>query len=105
MQTTTIESLALDISAVLARAAKHDINSISTLRALLYVHDAGNPTITDITAHTGKSTAALTGTVDVLEKANLVRRVRSAADRRSIRVELTFHGREVVREFLDAAQP
>lgn len=105
MQHTATESLALDISALLAKASAKASNSVNAIRALLYIHDAGNPAISAIAAHVGKSTAALTGMIDALEESGLVRRVRSDADRRSIRVELTFHGREVVRELLDAALP
>lgn len=102
MNADTIESTALDMSALLARAAAKGFNSISTVRALFYIHDQGNPAIGSISSHTGKSTAALTGTIDRLEKAGLVRRCRLDADRRSIRIELTFHGREVVSQLLAA---
>lgn len=100
--TPPTESTALDMSALLARLAKLGINSIATARGLLFIHDQGNPVITAVAAHTGKSTAALTGTVDRLEKAGLVRRVRDDLDRRVIRIELTLTGRDVVRQLLTA---
>jgi len=100
--TLPTESTALDMSALLARLAKLGINSIATARGLLFIHDQGNPVITAVAAHTGKSTAALTGTVDRLEKAGLVRRVRDDLDRRVIRIELTLTGRDVVRQLLTA---
>lgn len=102
---TSDQSTALDLSAALGRAAELGFNSICHLRALLYIVDEGDPSITEIARHTGKSTSALTLAIDTMEKANLIRRVRTDGDRRMIRVEPTFLGRETARKILipDAA--
>jgi MarR family 2-MHQ and catechol resistance regulon transcriptional repressor len=47
-----------------------------------------------------KSTGNMTLVLDNLEKAGLVRRVRSAEDRRMIRIELTIKGHEVIEHVL-----
>jgi DNA-binding MarR family transcriptional regulator len=97
---TSDQSTALDLSAALGRAADAGFNSICHLRALLYIVDHGNPSITEVAKHTRKSTSALTLAIDVMEKADLIRRVRTDGDRRMIRVEPTFLGREVARQIL-----
>ncbi len=104
MNTTTLDtsaqSTALDFSAALGRAAELGFNSICHLRALLFIVDQGRPSITEIAKHTRKSTSALTLALDVMEAASLVRRVRVDGDRRMIRVEPTFLGRDVARNIL-----
>ena len=100
--TPATESTALDMSALLARCAKAGITGIANARALLFIHDQGNPTISAIAAHVGRTGAALTQSIDRLERDGLIRRVRANVDRRVIRIELTFHGREVVQQLLAA---
>jgi DNA-binding MarR family transcriptional regulator len=100
--TPATESTALAVDAILARFAKKGIGSIATARTLLFIYDQGNPTMGEIASHNGKTGAALTCTIDRLEKAGHVRRVRPNGDRRSIRIELTFTGRDVVRQLLTA---
>lgn len=96
---TTIESTALDINAILARAAAEKLG-LSSLRALLYLHDQGPATLSAISAHCSISTAACTGLADRLVKLGLVRREHSTTDRRSIRLGLTFEGRNAVARIL-----
>lgn len=97
--TTTTESTALDISAVLDRAAAEKLG-LSSFRALLYLHDQGPAALSRIAVHCGFSHAACTGLADRLAKLGLVRREHSTTDRRSIRLELTFEGRNAIARIL-----
>jgi DNA-binding MarR family transcriptional regulator len=56
---------------------------------------SGRPTMGELGAALGLSSAAVTGLVDRLEHAGLARRVRDADDRRRVRVEPTEHAREL----------
>jgi DNA-binding MarR family transcriptional regulator len=98
----TDTSTALDMSTLLARCSACGLRSIAAARALLYIHDQGSPTIGAIASHVGRAGAALTQSVDRLERAGLVRRARSIGDRRVIRIELTLAGRDVVTQLLAA---
>ncbi|MGW5259729.1 MarR family winged helix-turn-helix transcriptional regulator [Microbispora sp. NPDC004025] len=55
--------------------------------------EAGRATPTELAAELRVSPAGMTGRLDTLEKAGLVRRIRSAEDRRRVDVELTSEGR------------
>lgn len=68
--------------------------SLSAVMSLAAIYDAGKkPTRpTDIANYVGISTAAITGTLDRLEKEGLVRRRLSTTDRRSFEVNLTEAG-------------
>ncbi|WP_169979206.1 MarR family winged helix-turn-helix transcriptional regulator [Microbispora sp. H10836] len=55
--------------------------------------EGGRATPTELAAELRVSPAGMTGRLDTLEKAGLVRRIRSAADRRRVDVELTSEGR------------
>ncbi|WP_182904431.1 MarR family winged helix-turn-helix transcriptional regulator [Microbispora sp. H13382] len=55
--------------------------------------EGGRATPTELAAELRVSPAGMTGRLDTLEKAGLVRRIRSAEDRRRVDVELTSEGR------------
>jgi DNA-binding MarR family transcriptional regulator len=100
LDTTTIDSTALQISGILALAAKEKLKGIASLRALLYLHDQGPASLSKVATHCGLSTAAITGTADRLTKLGLVRRDQTCKDRRIIRLELTFEGRNAIARIL-----
>lgn len=60
------------------------------LRAMEVVSRGGPKTAGDLAEKLALSTGAVTALVDRMEKAGLLRRVRSAADRRQVLVELTL---------------
>lgn len=99
---TTTESTALDISAILARATAEKLG-ISSFQALLFLHDHGPAALSRIADHCGRSHAACTGLADRLVKLGFVRRDHTSADRRMIRLELTFEGRNAVARILTLA--
>lgn len=69
----------------------------STLHVLAYLTEqTGAARLTDIAEELGVSTAAITGTVDQLEKLKLVRRHYSAKDRRVIICEITSAGADAL---------
>jgi DNA-binding MarR family transcriptional regulator len=56
---------------------------------------ASRATPSELAAELKISPAGMTGRLDTLEKAGLVRRIRSDEDRRRVDIELTEHGRKI----------
>ena len=81
------------IAAGIGRAAGIHATDADALRLLDVASD--RPTMTELGAELGLSSASVTALVDRLEHAGLARRVRDDADRRRIHVELT----ELAHEF------
>ncbi len=61
----------------------------------------GRATPSELATELKISPAGMTGRLDRLEKAGLVRRIRSDEDRRRVDIELTQHGREIWLEAMD----
>jgi DNA-binding MarR family transcriptional regulator len=80
---------------VSAMAAEHGIGP-TDLRALSFLtgHDAATPKV--VAEHLGLTTGAMTTLTDRIEQRGLVRRVPNPDDRRSLMLELTPAGRELM---------
>lgn len=87
--------------AACAAAKDAKLNCVSHVMALAHLSQrADGDYPTRIAAVAKISTAAITGVLDVLEKLQLVERVRTAEDRRSYKVYLTPKGRETLKLML-----
>jgi MarR family transcriptional regulator, lower aerobic nicotinate degradation pathway regulator len=75
------------------RAREHDL-SVIQIRLLGILRDR-RPTMNELARLLGLDKSSVTGLVDRAERRGLVARVPSAADRRSVLVSLTDHGRSV----------
>ncbi len=95
------QSTALDITAILKRAAAEKLG-LSSFLALLYLHDQGPAKLNLVAAHCGITASAATGTADRLVKLGLVRRECAPGDRRTVLLELSFEGRNAVARILAA---
>ena len=73
---------------------------ITTLRMLIAVSHS-NLRMSELAEITGKSTAAMTGAVDQLEKLGLVKRSPSSLDRRAMLVMIADKGREFIKSNFD----
>ncbi|GAA4565120.1 MarR family winged helix-turn-helix transcriptional regulator [Planotetraspora kaengkrachanensis] len=78
--------------AALAMVGLQDFE-FETLHRLASRGEGGGATPSELAAELKLSPAGMTGRLDTLEKAGLVRRVRSEEDRRRVDVELTDEGR------------
>jgi MarR family transcriptional regulator, lower aerobic nicotinate degradation pathway regulator len=78
------------------RAREHDL-SVIQIRLLGILRDR-RPTMNELARLLGLDKSSVTGLVDRAERRGLVARVPSAADRRSVLVSLTDHGRSLVRD-------
>ncbi len=103
MNTATIDipdqSTALDIDAILRRAAAEKLG-LSGFRTLLLLRDQSSAPLSVIAAHCGQTSSAVTSLADRLAKLGFVRREHSLTDRRSIRLVITFEGRNAVARIL-----
>lgn len=72
--------------------------STSQSAVLLYLKHADKATMGDVAKAVGLTIASASGLVDRMEKKQLVGRRRSEADRRSIQLVLTEHGRKTLSE-------
>ncbi|GAB3890032.1 MarR family winged helix-turn-helix transcriptional regulator [Microbispora bryophytorum] len=72
-----------------------------TLHWLSARGEGGRATPSELAAELKVSPAGMTGRLDTLEKAGLVRRVRSMEDRRRVDVELTSEGRAIWLKAMD----
>jgi DNA-binding MarR family transcriptional regulator len=81
------------------RAAEHHLSIIQT--RLLGVLRDRRPKMHELAELLGLDKSSTTGLVDRAERRDLVRRVRSTADRRSVLVELTDPGRALVTSAAD----
>ncbi len=82
-------------------AADHDL-SLVQLRMLGVLRDR-RPTMARLAQHLALTKSSLTGLIDRAEHKNLVRRTAGADDGRTVRVELTRHGRAVATRATEAA--
>ena len=73
------------------RAAEALGVNLTDLHCLNIVENRGGVTAGALAAEAGLTTGAVTGVVDRLERAGYARRVRDAADRRRVRIEVTDH--------------
>ena len=72
-----------------------------TLHRLASRGEGGQATPSELAAELKVSPAGMTGRLDTLEKAGLVRRIRSTEDRRRVDVELTSEGRAIWLKAMD----
>lgn len=80
---------------------------LTGLRALIAITTADATddtvlTLTGVAEATGVSTAAITGQTDRLERAGLVNRIHSKADRRRVYMTITDKGAEIIKQILNA---
>ena len=84
-----------------ARLAPLDLKAQDYIVLLMLA--TGNDTASSICSVIAHDPGAMTRKIDALEKRGLVRRVRSAEDRRAIKLELTPEGRKLYPKALAAA--
>jgi DNA-binding MarR family transcriptional regulator len=82
--------------------APHDLKSADYLVLVALANDAAD-TASSVCTMLSHDPGAMTRKIDALEKRGLVRRVRSAEDRRAIKLELTPEGRKLYPKILAAA--
>jgi MarR family transcriptional regulator, multiple antibiotic resistance protein MarR len=82
--------------------APHDLKSADYLVLVALANDAAD-TASSVCSVLSHDPGAMTRKIDALEKRGLVRRVRSAEDRRAIKLELTPEGRKLYPKVLAAA--
>ena len=78
------------------RAGEHGVSLVQT-RLLGILRDR-TPTMNELAELLGLDKSSASGLVDRAQQRGLVRRVPSQLDRRSVRVRLTDHGRDLVQE-------
>jgi DNA-binding MarR family transcriptional regulator len=67
--------------------------------ALMAIKQAPEPvTLTDVANWLDRDTASITSIIDNMSKKRLVERVRDLKDRRSVRLIITAHGEEILRQ-------
>jgi len=98
-----IEALLLASRAMVALAGRTlaEVDAEVTLpqsRALIVVASRGPQRVTDIAADLGVAPSTATRMCDRLVRKGLIRRYRSAANRREVRLNLTADGRSLVHE-------
>lgn len=71
--------------------------SAAQLNCLLAIHEHGSMPLSRIAEHIFVKSSTLTGVVDRLEEKGLVKRLRSAKDRRVINIELTPSGKKLAK--------
>ena len=76
------------------RLAPFDLNAADYLVLVALANDAAD-TASSVCSVLSHDPGAMTRKIDALEKRSLVRRVRSASDRRAIKLELTPEGRKL----------
>jgi DNA-binding MarR family transcriptional regulator len=86
--------------AAMARVGLQDFE-YETLHRLGSRGRPSRATPSELAAELKLSPAGMTGRLDTLEKAGLVRRIRSDEDRRRVDIELTEHGRKIWLEAMD----
>jgi len=82
-----------------ARLAPFDLNAADYLVLVALANDAAD-TASSVCSVLAHDPGAMTRKIDALEKRGLVRRVRSAEDRRAIKLELTSEGRKLLPKVL-----
>lgn len=79
--------------------------SASAVKALCLLADAKEWTMTALADGVGFTTASSTQMVDALEREGLVMRLRHPTDRRTVLVEMTLRGRELVDSLRPQPEP
>jgi DNA-binding MarR family transcriptional regulator len=86
---------------------KREINELTSgsitppqIFILIYLNKTGELRMTDVARYLSVTTAAATGLVDRLVKADYVQRVYDPADRRIIKVKLTGKGSDLVKKII-----
>lgn len=77
----------------------------STLHALCVITDLHSCTMDTLCRHTGIATAAATGVADRLVGLGLIHRMHGTADRRSVWVEPTDLGKQIMTTILNSKPP
>ncbi len=72
--------------------------------ALLFCRRKDNPSMKNLCQHLYLTSATVTGIVDRLEEKGLVSRVRDLVDRRSVKVQVTDAGEELLKKVLVTRQ-
>lgn len=87
---------AFEVTAVLTRLGGENELSLTQLRALGILRGHRAAPVTGLAAHLGVDKSSMSGLVDRAERRGLVRRERSATDRRVVEVALTPEGDALV---------
>lgn len=87
---------AFEVTAVLSRIGAENDLSLSQMRTLGILRDRRAAGITGLATHLGLDKSSMSGLVDRAERRGLVRRERSAVDRRAVDVVLTTEGSALV---------
>src|SRR5437868_7665428 len=90
------------VDALDAALAPLDLKAADYLVLVTLAHDAAD-TASSVCSVLAHDPGAMTRKIDALEKRGLVRRLRSAEDRRAIKLELTAEGRKIYPRALAAA--
>jgi DNA-binding MarR family transcriptional regulator len=90
------------LEALDAALAPYDLKSADYLVLVALANDAAD-TASSVCTMLSHDPGAMTRKIDALEKRGLVRRVRSAEDRRAIKLELTPEGKKLYPKILAAA--
>jgi len=94
---TLLGQITSRLDQALGKAIEHTGLSTSQCRALLFLLDHDNSTMSALSSGLAISLSAATGIVDRLIKKRLVERSRDETDRRVVRVRLSDTGSEVAR--------
>src|ERR1043165_6614150 len=89
------------VNAAAANGPHVELN-MQELRVVEFLGNEGPRMMRELAEHLTVAVNSMTSIVDGLERKDLARRVRSAEDRRVIRVELTDAGRVMFRSVVDA---
>lgn len=93
MTATTIEE-------TLAHLQSRGLRSVADVRALIHLAGVPHATATNLSNAAGVCPAAGTGMIDRLDRAKMIRRLLTDADRRLILVAITPAGRATIDPFL-----
>lgn len=84
------------LRSTLTRFEDAGVRTSAHIKAMLRMNEMGGCKLNDLSNHCGVSTAAITGTIDKLERLGLARRSMAAHDRRAVMASLTAKGERVV---------
>ncbi len=87
------------LAASIREGMSHPITQ-SHIRLMLFIRSKGGSTASDIAAYLGITLSAITSLVNKLTALNLVTRVRSNLDRRTVIIDLTESGKEML-QYID----
>lgn len=80
-----------------APAFRAGLTRLSGLAVLIHLALEGDLCLTDLARRAGVSSAAITGTIDMLEELGLVARVRDSSDRRAVFATLRPDGSDLLK--------